>query len=115
MDLGVAALEGDVGEGLLGGDAPGELQHRGRQVDPDDLAPPGVARGDPGGLTGAAADVEHAVALGDAGAGEQVLVGGLGHPIEVSVMFGPASAFLAVPRVLLGDVDRGRHQDASAS
>ena len=67
MDLRVGLLEGRVVHAVVAGAAPGDVEHAGGQVDTERRAGRSGAHRVERGLPGAAADVEHAVVLGDRG------------------------------------------------
>ena len=88
----------DLGVALLGGEAAGEGDHLGGQVDPERRGGAGGAGRVAGGLAGAASDVENSLTWGDGRCGhEPVLVGG-DRPVEVLGVGRPVGALATVPR-----------------
>ena len=97
VDLRVGVSELDVVETFGGGGRRGEREHLRRQVD----AERGAVHRDPcdvaGRLSGAAADVEHAVVFANGGRGEERAVTVREGLVEASGLGGPEGAFVAVP------------------
>jgi hypothetical protein len=98
VDLGVALLERHVGRPLGGGQGPGPLDQRPADVEAERVAARGAATGGPGQPAGAAADVEHPVAVADARADQHRLAPGGQPPVVAMVVGHPVLAAGAVPQ-----------------
>jgi hypothetical protein len=109
VDLGVALLEGDVGDALAFGAGPGLGQHRAGQVEAQRAASGGAERREACGLPRAAAEVEDPVVPGDCGGLEERLVEAFVHGVPAVLVAGPVGALEAVPCLCLFGVDDVRH------
>ena len=104
MHLGVGLLEADVAQSLLAADPPGVTEHGRGQVDAEHPARHGGTGRVPGGLTGAAADIEHMVGRGHAGRGAEPLVVRARLGVEDRGVLDPVRAGRPVPLRGLGRV-----------